>query len=262
VSPIEESNAHYDKAWSAFALASPRGEVMRGPGVLLVTAGVTWPGMNLAFLSAPVNDVREVGAAVEFAVEFYRRRGRIWLFLLCDDWVPRELQGALPAVFEKHGMRPAMDSIGMLAQSLKPTERPLPALEFRRVEDLETRLAMADINAAAYGIPLEWGREAVDVENAWRSPVAGYIGYAGGHAVTTAMTMPIDDAIFVGWVATLPEHQGRGYAEAVMRHALGEACAAHGIERSVLHATLAGRPLYERMGYEVVTRFTTWFGRP
>ena len=49
--------------------------------------------------------------------------------------------------------------------------------------------------------------------------------------------------------ATDPAQQRRGYAEAVMRHALDVARQRHGDVRSVLRATEAGRPIYERMGY-------------
>jgi ribosomal protein S18 acetylase RimI-like enzyme len=55
-------------------------------------------------------------------------------------------------------------------------------------------------------------------------------------------------------VATLPEHRRRGYAEAVVRHGLAEARREWGLERTVLHATEAGHPLYQRMGYRDVTR--------
>ena len=57
-------------------------------------------------------------------------------------------------------------------------------------------------------------------------------------------------------VATDPAQNRRGYAEAAMRHALQAAAEAHGELPSVLHATEAGRPLYERMGYATLSRHT------
>ena len=41
-----------------------------------------------------------------------------------------------------------------------------------------------------------------------------------------------------------------------MRHALEAAAAAHGELPTVLHATEAGRPVYERMGYAAISRHT------
>jgi len=64
-----------------------------------------------------------------------------------------------------------------------------------------------------------------------------------------------DGLIYVALVATLPEYRRRGYAEAVMRKALGEASRAHGVERTVLHASDMGFPVYRDMGYRTVRKF-------
>jgi ribosomal protein S18 acetylase RimI-like enzyme len=59
----------------------------------------------------------------------------------------------------------------------------------------------------------------------------------------------------VGLVATLPELQRRGYAEAVMRHAMAQAQEEAGPKQTVLHATAAGEPLYRAMGFHPITPF-------
>jgi ribosomal protein S18 acetylase RimI-like enzyme len=56
----------------------------------------------------------------------------------------------------------------------------------------------------------------------------------------------------------MPDHQRRGYGEAVMRHALAEAQREHGMERSILQSTPAGYRLYERMGYRKITRVSVY----
>jgi ribosomal protein S18 acetylase RimI-like enzyme len=65
-------------------------------------------------------------------------------------------------------------------------------------------------------------------------------------------------AIGVYNVATMPDHQRRGYGEAVMRHAVAEAQREHGIERTILQSTPAGLSLYERMGYRTITRVSVY----
>ncbi len=57
-------------------------------------------------------------------------------------------------------------------------------------------------------------------------------------------------------VATDPVHRRRGYADAAMRRALEVAAAAHGALPTLLHATDAGRPVYERMGYSPIATHT------
>jgi ribosomal protein S18 acetylase RimI-like enzyme len=68
--------------------------------------------------------------------------------------------------------------------------------------------------------------------------------------------MPLNGALHVMCVATMPAHQRRGYAEAVMRHSLAQASRATGLTRTTLHATEAGKPAYQRMGYRETATFT------
>jgi GNAT superfamily N-acetyltransferase len=62
-------------------------------------------------------------------------------------------------------------------------------------------------------------------------------------------------------VATDPRHQRRGYGEAAMRRSLEVAAERHGERPTFLHATGAGRPLYERMGYSAVATQTAFIER-
>ena len=68
----------------------------------------------------------------------------------------------------------------------------------------------------------------------------------------------VDGYRYVAMVATLPDFQRRGYAEAVMRHALDRASERFGNQPTVLHATEAGRPIYERMGYATIASHTAY----
>ncbi|MFI5841456.1 GNAT family N-acetyltransferase [Catenuloplanes sp. NPDC051500] len=67
-----------------------------------------------------------------------------------------------------------------------------------------------------------------------------------------------DDGASVGfyWVATHPEHRGRGLGRAVMEAAL----AAHPEREATLVATDAGLPLYEKLGFRPVSTMT-WYTR-
>ena len=70
--------------------------------------------------------------------------------------------------------------------------------------------------------------------------------------------MQVDGYRYVALVATAPAHRRRGYADAVMRHALEAAASAYGERPTVLHATDAGRPVYERMGYTPISTHTLY----
>jgi predicted acetyltransferase len=68
--------------------------------------------------------------------------------------------------------------------------------------------------------------------------------------------MMVDGVRYVAMVATDPAHRRRGYADAAMRRALEIAADRHGDVLTVLHATDAGRPVYERMGYAPISTHT------
>ena len=89
----------------------------------------------------------------------------------------------------------------------------------------------------------------------WKDHVP-VVGWTGGKPASGAAVMMVDGLRYVALVATDPAHQRRGYAEAAMRRALDVAAERHGDVPSFLHATDAGRPIYERMGYTTVTTHT------
>jgi predicted acetyltransferase len=71
----------------------------------------------------------------------------------------------------------------------------------------------------------------------------------------------VDGLRYVAMVATEPAHQRRGYGQAVMQQALVTAAARHGATASVLHATDAGRPVYQRMGYRAISTHSLYMDK-
>jgi predicted N-acetyltransferase YhbS len=78
----------------------------------------------------------------------------------------------------------------------------------------------------------------------------------GGKPVSSATVLMVDGHRYVALVATEPGQQRRGFADATMRRALEDAARAHGEIPTVLHASDAGRPVYERMGYTTISTHT------
>lgn len=82
--------------------------------------------------------------------------------------------------------------------------------------------------------------------------VRWFLGWAGGKPVATAASVHHSGVNLVEWVACRSEVRGRGYGRAVASAAV----AAHPTSPSVLLASDAGRPLYERLGFAVIERWT------
>jgi hypothetical protein len=183
---------------------------------------------------------------LERAAGFMRSRkqaGFLWVFedLLAADARAKLLPAAAAAGFEV-----AFTGHGM-AGDLDLPEPVHPELEMRPVRTEEDLLAYGEINGHAYGMPVEVGRLAVAGSQLWLNAQA-YLGYRDGRPVACAATIAGPDSIFLALVATLPGEMRRGYGEAVTRKAVYEGIKHTGHRRVVLHATPAGRPVYERIG--------------
>jgi len=258
-SELEESNQQAIEAWKAFARGAPKGDIRVNPGVTVVFCNVALPFLNMAFLSNPVRDLADLDTRIATTIDYASKAGFPWMFFLCNDWIPESIQSSQHDVFARHGLHPTMNFTGMVTDTLVPPSK-APLLEYRRVMDEATRCAISDVNCLAYQIPIEMGRESI-TQQMFDSSVFAYVGHLTGEAVAVAGTWIVDEIMYVGMVATMPDHRRKGYAEAVMRHSLEEARKATGIRRTVLHATDAGFPVYERMGYRTVARFTAYMSQ-
>jgi hypothetical protein len=156
------------------------------------------------------------------------------------------------------GLNPAFGFTGMVTDSLNKPVRPAPPeLEMRSGLDTQTMEALMDVNAIAYEYPVEVGRASIR-PGLLESESYCVAGYVNGRPVSVTATFAVEGRLYVGWVATLHESRGKGYAEAVMRRSLADATSATGITRTVLHASDAGYPIYKRMGYKDTAKFTAF----
>jgi GNAT superfamily N-acetyltransferase len=132
---------------------------------------------------------------------------------------------------------------------------PPSKLEIVEVADAD---ALADYEQVLVdGFPVEslqpWARgcalaESVITVPGWRL----WVGYHDARAVTVASVIVAHDVAHVEWVATLPEARGRGFGAAVT----WQATRAEPELPAMLLATDMGRPVYARMGYVPLFRFT------
>lgn len=245
-SSAAESARLLQNAWSYFARQLPDGSVVPVPGVLIANGRSPLPFMNAAILTDVVTDADDLRRRVGAAREHFEPHGLHWILMFPEDRTPSSLDVA--DICAEATLKYMMPMRGMVADALAAPVRALPTLDFRVVDDEPTRQTVADLNGAGYAIPAEIVRPATEPASMW-SQMVGVVGYVDGEPVSTASVAAVDDIAYVALVATNPAHQGRGYAEAVMRAALGEAQTRWGVTRTILHATPAGVPVYARMGY-------------
>ena len=238
-------------AWCVLCAAAPGYARHSEPGVEYVFSGVPIPFFNAAILTG-------AGLASD-ALRTHGENARAWAEGHCVPWLLIVTQETVEpgtdyaASLDACGYVPTMPLTGMLAQRVAPVEWVPEGLELRVAVDDSSCTAIMDVNSAAYAMPLGAGNDVWGKAAFWRDHVA-VLGLAGGQPVSSTAVMRVAGHRYVALVATLPGQQRRGYADAVMRHALEVSREAHGELPTFLHASEAGRPVYERMGYETVAR--------
>lgn len=111
------------------------------------------------------------------------------------------------------------------------------------------RFALADVGAAhALTTELKWPHREEDWQFVARLG-NGFVAECDGRVVGTAFGWKYGaDSGSVGMIIVSPAHQGLGIGRRVTELALEEL----GSRRTMLHATPAGRPLYEKLGFVAI----------
>jgi hypothetical protein len=135
-------------------------------------------------------------------------------------------------------------------------------LEIRPAVDDAGRRAYLHVTAAAYatyGAPAKYADDAFcALESVCAPHIQGFVGYRGGDPVAAAAVYVTHGVAGIGWVGTIPEQRGHGYAEAVTWTAIREGFRRGGAFAN-LQASPMGRPIYERMGFITPTEYRVLF---
>ncbi|HYI91968.1 MAG TPA: GNAT family N-acetyltransferase, partial [Bryobacteraceae bacterium] len=156
------------------------------------------------------------------------------------------------------GMRRIAEPPGMYADSIASPSKPPARMTFARVESAQTRMEFAHLASFVFSLHLGVSKRIYAATEMWAPPSYGWIGYFEGKPVALVTVVISGGAAGVYSLGTLPQHQGCGFGETLLRHALEDARRLSGIECSVLQATTQGMSLYLRLGYRVVTKFSIY----
>jgi ribosomal protein S18 acetylase RimI-like enzyme len=251
--PVGLSITHFIEAWRTMCAGS-RTYADESPGDLhYIFSGVPIPFFNIGIVTGRQLSAEALSAAGRQACEWASQQDVPWLFVTTQE-------GLLPgtdagAALDACGLAPLMPLTGMIAQHVAPPYNVPAELRLLRPDDDERCSALLDVNSLAYDMDLEAAKAIIGTRAFW-SGHFGALGLVEGNPVCSAAVLMVEGHRYVLLVATKPTHQKRGYGEAVMRHALDLSAQAHGNGPSTLHATEAGRPIYERMGYAAIATHT------
>lgn len=201
----------------------------------------------------PIDDSATDGAVAD-AVDRARRRGDRFCVVLRDRIDDRLRNGLLDL-----GLTAGGSSLpGMALDPIPGTGPPPPdGLDIGLIHDDAGLDEHALVASAAFGVPEPVGR-LVTGRRLWERPgCAVYLGSADGRPVTTGFTVRTGRTIGLYAIATLAEARGRGFGTAMTWRAIADGRAA-GCDVAVLQASTMGRPIYERLGFRLVTERTAF----
>ena len=244
---------NYFEAWRLLAGASNDGIVQEADGVLVAAPGGTIVWLNIVFVTRPLPD-----PPAQLARAFARLDERGMPFLLR---IREGLDEASERAAEAQGLRYTDSIPGMaLAPMPPPAAQPPDGLMIRPVTDAATFDPLVNIVASTFDIDPGACRQVLTPRLVELPNAHWYLGYVDGTPVASSALITTGDVAGVHYVGTLESHRRRGFGEAMTRHAVDEGARA-GCRSSTLQASAMGQPVYERMGFRVVTSYKT-FARP
>jgi ribosomal protein S18 acetylase RimI-like enzyme len=249
--PVE---ANLRESFRVLATGRPRGDVLELPGVSIASLGAAFQMFNAAFLNRPVDGVKDLECRLDLAQRHFRSRGLPWALWICEEWLDRSARRSLTQTCARFGLRLSSEMPGMMAERLTAQKRPLPDLEFRRVDSAAVLDDFRGVGSVCFHVPLAWFSEVFDGSLPDRSArFVCWVGYSDGQPVATAASVAAHGVVGLYNIATAPGQRGRGFAEALTRHAAGSALREAGAVPLVLESTSLGFRLYDRLGFRTVT---------
>lgn len=109
------------------------------------------------------------------------------------------------------------------------------------------------VNDLAYGHPEGEGVGVAIGTAPPGMPIRSYRARVDGELSCVLQTVDLGSDCLIIWVATVPDRRGLGLASRLLRAALADA-QARGLRTSTLQASMLGRGVYQRVGYELVSR--------
>jgi len=252
---IELSIAQFREAWTLLCNRADGFAFERAAAVDYIFSGLPIPFFNAAIVTARDVSGNALRALGRDACAWAAPKGVPWMFLVTHDALAPGVDAV--SVLDPCGLTPMLPMTGMRAERIAPRPIGADGLQVDVAGDAAALTAIVDVNSAAYGVDLDASKPLLGNPSFWTGHVPA-LGRVDGTPVASAAVMMVSGVRYVLLVATMPDRQRRGYAEAVMRHALDRAAAAHGETPTVLHATDAGRPIYARMVYGTIATHTAF----
>jgi DNA-binding HxlR family transcriptional regulator/GNAT superfamily N-acetyltransferase len=249
-----ESVEEYAAVWKELISEQRFAESIDEPGVSVRWAEHAFPFWDAIFLTEPTDDLNLLSEHLRRATAYMRSRKCPGFIYVCEEYIENISSACLSDILEDAKLSKALSLVGMAGDIIPFAAKPVPAgLELRRATTEQALTDLADVNCQAYGFPREIAPTVLTPK--WGTELFSVVGYEKGHAVSAAAVFPRGTSLYLALVAVVPDARRKGFADATIRKAFALAYEATGIQRTILHATEAGFPVYQRLGYHKTATF-------
>jgi len=237
-------------------LGGAGGAVLEEGGLVLHTSASAFPVLfNGVWRVDPTVPGSEVIARAD---AHFGERGRGYSVTVRDD---DARDADLAAAAEDAGLLSILSSPEMVCRT-RLDDQPVPAgATLRWVADqrsLDDFVTVSDLAYSSVGMEPGAVAEAIcDVDRVTAPHVHTVVAYLDGAPVAAAMVLLSHSISGVYWVGTTEPARGSGLGEAVTRAVTNRAFD-DGARAVTLQASPMGEPIYLRMGYESLYRYSTW----
>jgi hypothetical protein len=215
LSESRESIHQLNAVWGEIVRDRKSGEVRDLPGISIRWADTRFVFFNTITFTDVGADTTLLGWRLEQVADYMARSkcsGLIWIF---EDLLDPAARSELPRLAERAGLSLSLSGYSMAGNILPMAPLSPSDLSLVRVTTDEQVEAYFDINAHAYGMPLDDARDGMKDSTIWKAKAYSYLGLVGGKPVSAAAAIESDGSLFLALVATIPEAQRKGYGRAI-----------------------------------------------
>ncbi len=247
---IARADANYFTVWPLLcSLGDGGSEVIQRGGLTITDSGTPLAQFNNIFVTRPLPDPL---AQLKGAIALFDERSRPFLVRIREGLDPAADRACGELGLVDGGVMPGM----ALADMTKPGTRAegLTMLTARTHEAFSHHL---DMIVGAFGVPRAYAEVLLTERFLHLPDTELYVGYLDDRPVAASALFVTGRTAGVYNVATLPEVRGRGIGEAMTWHCVRRG-AAMGCVAATLQASDMGRPIYERIGFRLVSPYHTY----
>jgi GNAT superfamily N-acetyltransferase len=252
--PISADKQSARQLADAFQIISgtlPGAEVQTSGALRMAYVGTPSPFFNY-FLLDKYCSTSELRGYLGQIREVTEGREPEWVLVGPAEIFDTEARDAL----EARELSPLFTVTGMFTDRLAPVAMvPQEELTFSSRWGRPEIADFTRVNMRANEMPEEDGEASVTSYFLLDPRCYPVVAYESGQAVSAALAILLSDCIYMAWMATLPEKQGRGYGEATIREAHRRAREASGHDAVSLHAPEPDRGLLRQLGMRPVAQF-------